>query len=70
MAAAEAGRDVAYFTFRDEKLRDDIFGMYSFLVERGVTVGKLFLVLCDYRHNMSSDYDLHTHIIASLSYDA
>jgi hypothetical protein len=70
MAAAEAGRDVAYFTFKNKKLRDDIFDMYSFLVEHDVTVQRLFLIICDYRQHMNQDYDLHTHIIASLSYDA
>ena len=31
MAAAEAGRDVAYFTFGDTKLRDDIYEMHNML---------------------------------------
>ena len=39
MAAAEASRDLAYFTFHDLQLRDDLFHMHSFLVEHDVTVG-------------------------------
>ena len=40
MAAAEAGRDVAYFTFGDAQLMRDVHSMYTFLTERQVTVGK------------------------------
>lgn len=41
MAAAEAGRDVAYFTFGDAKLMRDVHQMHTFLTERQVTVGKI-----------------------------
>lgn len=40
MAAAEAGRDVAYFTFGDAQLMRDVHNMHSFLTDRQVTVGK------------------------------
>lgn len=40
MAAAEAGRDVAYFTFGDAQLMRDVHEMHTFLTERQVTVGK------------------------------
>lgn len=40
MAAAEAGRDVAYFTFGDDQLMRDVHGMHCFLTERRVSVGK------------------------------
>lgn len=40
MAAAEAGRDVAYFTFGDAQLMRDVHEIHSFLTERQVTVGK------------------------------
>lgn len=43
MAAAEAGRDVAYFTFGDAQLMRDVHEMHSFLAERHVTVGKTCL---------------------------
>uniref|UniRef100_A0A8C6LBS1 poly(ADP-ribose) glycohydrolase n=1 Tax=Nothobranchius furzeri TaxID=105023 RepID=A0A8C6LBS1_NOTFU len=38
MAAAEAGRDVAYFTFGDAQLMRDVHEMHTFLTERQVTV--------------------------------
>lgn len=40
MAAAEAGRDVAYFTFGDAQLMRDVHKIHSFLTERHVSVGK------------------------------
>lgn len=40
MAAAEAGRDMAYFTFGDAHLMRDVYEMHTFLSERKVTVGK------------------------------
>lgn len=40
MAAAEAGRDVAYFTFGDAQLMRDVYEIHSFLTEKHVTVGK------------------------------
>ncbi|KAM4729657.1 poly(ADP-ribose) glycohydrolase isoform 1-T2 [Anableps anableps] len=42
MAAAEAGRDVAYFTFGDAQLMRDVHEMHTFLTERQVTVGQLY----------------------------
>ena len=44
MAAAENGRDVLYFTFGDEKLRDDIFDVFTLLKNKNVTVGALYNV--------------------------
>lgn len=40
MAAAEAGRDVAYFTFGDAELMRDVHDMHTFLTEGSITVGK------------------------------
>lgn len=40
MAASEAGRDVAYFTFGDERLMRDVHALYTFLKDNCVTVGK------------------------------
>ena len=48
MAAAECNRDILYFTFGDEELRDNIFDMYSFLKRNDITVGKLFTILTGY----------------------
>lgn len=40
MAAAEAGRDMAYFTFGDAQLMRDVHEMHSFLTNKKVSVGK------------------------------
>lgn len=40
MAAAEAGRDVAYFTFGDAQLMRDVYEIYTFLTDKRITVGK------------------------------
>ncbi|XP_054605219.2 poly(ADP-ribose) glycohydrolase isoform X3 [Nothobranchius furzeri] len=41
LAAAEAGRDVAYFTFGDSQLMTDVYNMHSFLTQRNISVGRL-----------------------------
>lgn len=48
MAAAEAGRDVAYFTFGDAQLMRDVHEIHTFLTERQVTVGRLYTLLNQY----------------------
>ncbi|XP_061546928.1 poly(ADP-ribose) glycohydrolase isoform X1 [Phycodurus eques] len=48
MAAAEAGRDMAYFTFGDASLMQDVHDMHTFLTERQVTVGRLYGLLNQY----------------------
>lgn len=40
LAAAEAGRDVAYFTFGDSQLMTDVHNMHSFLTLNNISVGK------------------------------
>lgn len=40
MAAAEVGRDFAYFTFGDVPLRDSMASIHEFLFEKDVTVGE------------------------------
>ncbi|XP_042192718.1 poly(ADP-ribose) glycohydrolase isoform X1 [Callorhinchus milii] len=42
MAAAEAGRDVAYFTFGDRELMIEIHDMHKFLTEKEQTVGHIY----------------------------
>lgn len=46
MAAAEAGRDVAYFTFGDSQLMTDVHNMHSFLTQRKISVGKAKQLHC------------------------
>ncbi|XP_077206685.1 poly(ADP-ribose) glycohydrolase [Paroedura picta] len=48
MAAAEAGRDVVYFTFGDAELMRDIYSMHTFLTEKGQTVGDVYRLLLRY----------------------
>ncbi|XP_058507444.1 poly(ADP-ribose) glycohydrolase isoform X1 [Solea solea] len=48
MAASEAGRDVAYFTFGDAQLMRDVHEMHTFLTKRQVTVGRLYRLLNQY----------------------
>jgi len=45
MAAAEAGRDVVYFTFGDSSLVRDGGEMYKFLVKEKLTVGDLYKLI-------------------------
>lgn len=52
LAAAEAGRDVAYFTFGDVQLMTDVHRMHSFLCQQHATVGELYDLLEQY-------YDCH-----------
>lgn len=40
LAAAEAGRDLAYFTFGDSELMTDVHDMHSFLTLNNISVGK------------------------------
>lgn len=48
VAAGESGRAVVYFTFGDKNLRDRIYGMYKFLMDNDVNVGKLWTLLTKY----------------------
>lgn len=66
------GRDLAYFTFGDQQLKDDLFTMYIFLKENNVTVGELTQVLNHHGYREWSDgSDLFHYICHSLgSYDS
>lgn len=48
LAAAEAGRDVAYFTFGDSQLMTDVHKMHSFLTQRKISVGEVYELLGQY----------------------
>ncbi|KAL3051614.1 hypothetical protein OYC64_001786 [Pagothenia borchgrevinki] len=48
LAAAEAGRDVAYFTFGDSQLMTDVHKMHSFLTQRKICVGEVYDLLEQY----------------------
>lgn len=55
MAAAEAGRSVFYFTFGDQNLCKCVYGMYKFLVDNNITVGKSLHFLLPYIFELSID---------------
>lgn len=48
MSAAQANRDVAYFTFGDTKLLDSIHSMHTFLKSKNITVGEVSRILIKY----------------------
>ncbi|XP_072138926.1 poly(ADP-ribose) glycohydrolase isoform X2 [Mobula birostris] len=52
MAAAEAGRDVVYFTFGDRELMTEIHDMHKFLIEKEQTVGQIYKLLERYRSDV------------------
>lgn len=52
LAAAEAGRDVAYFTFGDAQLMADVNRLHCFLCQQHATVGEVYDLLGQY-------YDCH-----------
>ncbi|XP_035255946.1 poly(ADP-ribose) glycohydrolase-like isoform X1 [Anguilla anguilla] len=75
LAAAETGRDVAYFTFGDRELMRDVRDMHAFLTDRRVTVGCVYRILQQYYHNVCKtchcsrpDVSLYGFIYEKLSY--
>ena len=60
MGAAENGRDVLYFTFGDEKLRDDIFDVFTLLKNKNVSVGSLYNVSYEKMHFWLLYYSLNS----------
>ncbi|RXG73462.1 Poly(ADP-ribose) glycohydrolase [Armadillidium vulgare] len=66
-AASIVGRSLAYFTFGDKELRDDLADVHHFLREEGVTVGQLVMALCQFglRENIVGR-DLLSYIYTSL----
>ncbi|XP_063237041.1 poly(ADP-ribose) glycohydrolase isoform X2 [Bacillus rossius redtenbacheri] len=58
MAAGEAGRHLAYFTFGDTGLRDDVFELHALLAKHGVTVGELWKMLVQYHERSRGDGEM------------
>ncbi|XP_014250217.1 poly(ADP-ribose) glycohydrolase isoform X1 [Cimex lectularius] len=54
MAASVCKKGLAYFTFGDVKLRDDIFSMYTFLNKKDVNVGMLWQIISGYSTTRSN----------------
>ncbi|XP_024155068.1 poly(ADP-ribose) glycohydrolase isoform X2 [Oryzias melastigma] len=62
MAAAKAGRGLAFFTFKDHQLAKELLDVYQLLVSRGFTVGELYELLENFctavrRHKDESLFD-------------
>ncbi|XP_075697874.1 poly(ADP-ribose) glycohydrolase isoform X2 [Rhinoderma darwinii] len=55
LAAAETGRDVVYFTFRDKELMHEVHRMHSFLVENNKSVGDIYKLLLNYYIDVCKD---------------
>uniref|UniRef100_A0A674NJD9 poly(ADP-ribose) glycohydrolase n=1 Tax=Takifugu rubripes TaxID=31033 RepID=A0A674NJD9_TAKRU len=69
LAAAEAGRDVAYFTFGDSQLMTDVHNIHSFLTLNNITVGEVYGLLqqyyssvCKSCHSRRPDVSLYSFI--------
>ncbi|XP_059099200.1 poly(ADP-ribose) glycohydrolase-like [Tigriopus californicus] len=62
MAASEARRDVAYFTFSNRKLRDQIHEMHTLLKSRKLTVGQICSMICQYHIHCTEESSLYEFI--------
>ncbi|GAB6028370.1 hypothetical protein CHUAL_002538 [Chamberlinius hualienensis] len=67
IAASKAGRDVAYLTFNDTKLCQDIYHMYNFLKRNKITIGDLWKLLERYPSCDSNRVNLYDYIYNTLS---
>ncbi|XP_063744937.1 poly(ADP-ribose) glycohydrolase isoform X2 [Eleginops maclovinus] len=59
MAAAQAKRGLAFFTFEDENLKQGLQQTYHLLVREGTTVEKLYRLLEDYCAAQTASCDSH-----------
>jgi hypothetical protein len=48
MAAAEAGRDIIYFTFNDSETQENLNGLIKLLEENKMSVGQVYNLINDY----------------------
>ncbi|OWR43927.1 poly [Danaus plexippus plexippus] len=62
MALTEAGRPLAYYTFDDKELRDDIIGCYELLVRHQVTVGQLYNIIMNYCDSNQHSGGIYTYL--------
>jgi len=54
LSAAQAKRDVAYFTFGNTELQESIYDMHSFLKNQNVTIGEICKILIKYNTYLST----------------
>lgn len=64
MAAARARRGLAFFTFMDDKLKEELEKIYKLLVREEVTVGEMF---CTFSRSFNSPELFDTCQISKLS---
>lgn len=55
MASCKCQRNLVFFTFNDERLRDQILEIYEFFIEKGMTVGQLFIMLQKFKYDINSN---------------
>jgi len=55
IAASQSGRDIVYFTFRDEGLVEKLRNMHEYLRKNKVTIGKLWSYLVKYGNILKSN---------------
>uniref|UniRef100_A0A672YG25 poly(ADP-ribose) glycohydrolase n=1 Tax=Sphaeramia orbicularis TaxID=375764 RepID=A0A672YG25_9TELE len=77
LAAAEAGRDVAYFTFGDSQLMTDVHDMHAFLTQRKISVGEVYDLLGQYYSSVCKsclgrrpDVSLYSFIYRQVAYES
>ncbi|CAG9578129.1 unnamed protein product [Danaus chrysippus] len=62
MALTMAGRPLAYYTFDNKVLRDDIIRCYELLVRHQVTVGQLYNIIMSYCDSNQQSGDIYTYL--------
>ncbi|XP_063893500.1 poly(ADP-ribose) glycohydrolase [Helicoverpa armigera] len=62
MACAQARRPMAYFTFGDTQLRDDIVNVYNLLARFNVTVGQLYKYIVKFAQEKNVLTSLHQYL--------
>ena len=68
MAAAQNGRDLLYFTFGDNQLRDEIYDVFTLLKNKNVNIGALYKVTFKYRNTVEPRYSDSFHQQAKSHY--
>ena len=56
MAASNAGRNIVYFTFGDQKFANELIEMHKFIQENFLTVGNLWTLLLRYGQNLKDSH--------------
>lgn len=65
MACRVSHRNIALYTFGDERIKDEIADIFKFLVEKDVKVGQLFNLLVNFQHECLQESNSLTAFIKS-----